>query len=56
MDTHFYYVEGTGWPSVATVKYGHYETMQDFVKNMNAALELEIGNSTTIYLTYSTLT
>ena len=56
VDTHFYYVEGTGWPSVATVKYGHYETMQDFVKNMNAALELEIGNSTTIYLTYSTLT
>ena len=62
MDTHFYYVDGTGWPSVATVKYGHYETMQDFVKNMNAmqcmnaALELEIGNSTTIYLTYSTLT
>ena len=55
VDTHFYYVEGTGWPSVATVKYGHYETMQDFVKNMNAALELEIGNSTTIYLTYSTL-
>jgi hypothetical protein len=40
---------------VATVKYGYYETMQDFVKNMNAALELEIGNSTTIYLTYSTL-
>jgi hypothetical protein len=30
--------------------------MQDFVKNMNAALKLEIGNSTTIYLTYSTLT
>ena len=56
VDTHIYYVEGTGWPSVATVKYGHYETMQDFVKNMNAALELEIGNSTTIYLTYSTLT
>ena len=55
-DTHFYYVEGTGWPSVATMKYGHYETMQDFVKNMNASLELEIGNSTTIYLTYSTLT
>ena len=53
---HFYYVEGTGWPSVATMKYGHYETMQDFVKNMNASLELEIGNSTTIYLTYSTLT
>jgi hypothetical protein len=41
---------------VATVKYGHYENMQDFVKNMNAALESEIGNSTTIYLTYSTLT
>jgi hypothetical protein len=41
---------------VATMKYGHYETMQDFVKNMNASLELEIGNSTTIYLTYSTLT
>ena len=55
-DTYFYYVEGSGWPSVATVKYGHYETMQDFVKNMNAALESEIGNSTTIYLTYSTLT
>ena len=55
-DTHFYYVEGTGWPSVATMKYGHYETMQDFVKNMNASLESEIGNSTTIYLTYSTLT
>jgi hypothetical protein len=55
-DTHFYYVEGSGWPSVATLKYGHYETMQDFVKNMNAALESEIGNSTTIYLTYSTLT
>ena len=56
VDTHFYYVEGTGWPSVSTMKYGHYETMQDFVKNMNASLELEIGNSTTIYLTYSTLT
>ena len=56
VDTHFYYVEGTGWPSVATMKYGHYETMQDFVKSMNATLELEIGNSTTIYLTYSTLT
>ena len=56
VDTHFYYVEGTGWPSVATMKYGHYETMQYFVKNMNASLELEIGNSTTIYLTYSTLT
>ena len=55
-DTHFYYVEGTGWPSVATMKYEHYETMQDFVKNMNASLESEIGNSTTIYLTYSTLT
>jgi hypothetical protein len=55
-DTHFYYFEGTGWPSVATMKYGHYETMQDFVKNMNASLESEIGNSTTIYLTYSTLT
>ena len=38
------------------MKYGHYETMQYFVKNMNASLELEIGNSTTIYLTYSTLT
>ena len=56
VDTHFYYVEDTRWPSVATMKYGHYETMQDFVKNMNASLELEIGNSTTIYLTYSTLT
>ena len=56
VDTHFYYVEGTGWPSVATMKCGHYETMQYFVKNMNASLELEIGNSTTIYLTYSTLT
>ena len=55
-DTHFYYVEGSGWPSVATMKYRHYETMQDFVKNMNTSLELEIGNSTTIYLTYSTLT
>jgi hypothetical protein len=41
---------------VATMKYEHYETMQDFVKNMNASLESEIGNSTTIYLTYSTLT
>ena len=38
------------------MKYGHYETMQDFVKNMNASLELELGNSTTIYITYSTLT
>ena len=56
VDTHFYYVEGTGWPSMATMKYGHYETMQDFVKNMNASLELEIGNSTTIDLMYSTLT
>ena len=56
VDTHFYYVEGTGWPSVATMKYEHYETMQDFVKNMNASLESEIGNSTSIYLTYSTRT
>jgi hypothetical protein len=38
------------------MKYGHYETMQDFVKNMNASLEVELGNSTTIYITYSTLT
>jgi hypothetical protein len=56
VDTHFYYVEGSGWPSVATMKYGHYETMQHFVKNMNAALQSEIGNSTAIYLTYSSLT
>jgi hypothetical protein len=55
-DTHFYYVEGTGWPSVTTMKYGHYKTMEEFTKGMNDALKQEIGNNTDIYLTYNALT
>ena len=54
-DTHFYYVNGS-WPSVVTIKYGYYATIQDFIKGINTALEDDIGNSTTIYLTYSTRT
>ena len=32
VDTHFYYTSPTEkWPSSAAIKYGHHETMQDFV-------------------------
>jgi hypothetical protein len=41
---------------VATIKYGHYKTMEEFIKGMNDALESEIGNKTDIYLTYNALT
>jgi hypothetical protein len=56
VDTHFYYDEGIGWPSSAAIKYGHYKTMEEYIKGMNDALKQEISNNTDIYLTYSALT
>ena len=55
-DTHFYCVESGGWPSVATIKYGHYKTVEEFTKGINDALEAELSNKADISLTYNTLT
>ena len=57
VDTHFYYKIPTDRRiTSATIKYGHYKTMEEFTKGMNDALKQEIGNNTDIYLTYSALT
>jgi hypothetical protein len=51
-DTHFYYDDNsTGYILAATAGYGHYNTTQELVKNMNEVSKQEIGNDTTIYNT-----
>jgi hypothetical protein len=59
-DLYFYYNDGTrnngkGFYLVAFVDYGHYENVQELLKNMNASLKKNIGNDS-INLTYSTRT
>ena len=59
-DLYFYCNDGTGnngegFFLVAFVDYGHYENVQELLKNMNASLKKYIGNDS-INLTYSTRT
>jgi hypothetical protein len=35
VDTHFYFVDNGGWPLVATIKYGHYKTMEEFINSFS---------------------
>ena len=55
MDTHIYYKDKDGFYSVVDLDYGHYETIQDLIKNINSALTKYAGKGS-IVLSLNALT
>ena len=54
-DTHIYYKDKDGFYSVIDLNYGHYETIQDLIKNVNSALAKYAGKGNVV-LSLNTLT
>ena len=54
-DTDIYYKDKGGFFASVQVDYGHYETMQDLIKNVNKALVKYAGNSNVV-LSFNALT
>ena len=54
-DTHFYCDDGSGFYSTVELDYGFYESVQEFITDINKVLKKKIGDDS-IYFTYSTKT
>jgi hypothetical protein len=54
-DTHFYCDDGSGFYSTVELDHGFYESVQEFITDINKVLKKKIGDDS-IYFTYSTRT
>ena len=54
-DTHFYCDDGSGLYTTVKMDYGFYESIQEFITDVNKVIKKKIGDDS-IYFTYSTKT